>query len=415
MVNNINQMLVDSGLSSSWAAVLSYAAVVLLIILSCLLSWLFVKYILARIVSIYFKHGRSKWHDMLQRRNLFSMAANLAPAIIIHMTAPAFPSLKIWIQNLAFSYIVLGILKIITSLMDGFEEVYRTFEISKERPIKGFLQILKIFLYIIGAVIVVSVLLDKSPKALLSGIGVFSAVLLLIFQNTILGFVAGVQLSANDMVRVGDFIEMPKFNADGTVMDITLHTVKVQNGDKSIIMIPTQAMITDSFRNWRGIQEAGARRIKRSVYIDMNSIRFCTEEMLERFEKILYLKDYIRYMRQEVDEYNRQLEADPSQPVNGKRMTNIGTFRIYVQEYLKNHPSINKNMTVMVRQLAPSENGLPVEIYCYTNTTDWSEYEKIQADIFDHIFAVIPQFDLRIFQNPTGKDLEAWTHYERSI
>ncbi|HHY82506.1 MAG TPA: mechanosensitive ion channel family protein [Clostridiales bacterium] len=408
MVEYFRQLLVNNGISANWAEFLAYTAVVLLIILACFLSWLFIKIILTKVVSVYIRRSKSKWDDILLEHNLFRRAANLAPAIIIHMTAPAFPALQIWIQRIAFSYIVLVVILILFSLMDGFDTLYRTFEISKERPIKGFLQVLKIILSIIGVITIVSVLLDRPPWALLSGIGVFSAVLLLVFQNSILGFVAGLQLSANDMVRVGDWIEMPKFNADGDVIDITLHTVKVQNWDKTITMIPTHALISDSFKNWRGMKEAGGRRIKRSVYIDMNSIRFCTEEMLARFEKFHYLTDYIRRKRQEIEEYNKALGVDPNQLVNGRRMTNIGTFRAYVQEYVKNHPALNKDMTLMVRQLAPTEHGLPIEIYCFTKSTVWTEYESVQADIFDHILAVVPQFDLKLFQNPSGKDLEAW-------
>jgi miniconductance mechanosensitive channel len=315
--------------------------------------------------------------------------------------------MQIWVQRAASSYITLITLLIVFSLMDGFEGLYRTFEVSREKPIKGILQVLKIIFSLIAVIIIVSILLDRSPWVLLSGIGVFSAVLMLVFQNSILGFAAGIQLSGNDMVRVGDWIEMPKYNADGDVIDITLHTVKVQNWDRTITMIPSHAMISDSFKNWRGMTESGGRRIKRAVYIDMNSIQFCTEEMLQRYEQYHYLTDYIKSRRREIEEYNRELGVDPGQLVNGRRMTNIGTFRAYVQAYLENLPTLNKDMAMMVRQLAPTEYGLPIEIYCFTASTRWSEYEAVQADIFDHILAVIPQFDLRIFQSPSGKDVES--------
>ena len=405
MVKSIQQFLAEYGFYAMWAKLLAYTAVVAMILLASAFGYLLVKKILFKVFGAYSKHTKNKWDDILLNKNLFSRIASLAPAIIIHMSAPAFPGQQIWIQRLAFSYLVLTMILISFSLLDGFEAIYRTFAISRERPIKGLLQVVKIILSVVGAIIIISVLIDRSPWVLLSGIGVFSALLLLIFQDSILGFVAGVQLAGNDMVRVGDWIEMPKYNADGEVVDITLHTVKVQNGDKTITMIPTRAMITDSFKNWKGIEESGGRRIKRSIYIDMNSIRFCTDEMLERFGKFYYLTDYIRSKKKEIEEYNRQNEVDPDQLVNGRRMTNIGTFRAYVQAYLKNHPALHKDMTLLVRQLAPSQYGLPIEIYCFTNDIHWAVYESVQSDIFDHILAIVPQFDLQIFQSPSGKDI----------
>lgn len=406
MIQTIVEALSEHGLSENWASVSAHIMVILLILLICILTYLFVKKILYRLVGAYTSFSKNKWDDILFSQNLFDRIARLAPGIIVHISASAFPEQQVWIQRFAFSYIILMAMLAFFSLLDGFEIIYRRFEISKERPIKGLLQVVKIILTIIIVIITISVLLDRSPLVLLSGIGVFSAVLLLIFQNSILGFVAGMQLAGNDMVRVGDWIEMPKFNADGDVIDITLHTVKVQNWDKTITMIPANAMITDSFKNWRGMREAGGRRIKRSIYIDMNSIKFCTEEMLERFQKFHYLTDYIAIKKKEIEEYNQKNGIDPTQLVNGRRMTNIGTFRAYVMNYIKNHPSVKKDMMILVRQLAPDQYGLPMEIYCFTNTTVWVEYESIQADIFDHILAIVPQFDLQIFQSPSGRDFK---------
>jgi miniconductance mechanosensitive channel len=263
----------------------------------------------------------------------------------------------------------------------------------------------KIFIFFVGAILMISTLINQNPLILLGGLGALSAVLLLVFQNSILGLVAGIQLSANDMVRVGDWIEMPKHNADGDVIEITLTTVKVQNWDKTITMIPSAAFISESFKNWRGMQESGGRRIKRSIFIDVSSIQFCTEEMIERFKKIQYLKDYIEAKEKEIEAYNQEHNVDPSSKVNGRRLTNIGTFRMYIQKYLENHPRIHKDMTTMVRQLAPGEYGLPLEIYAFTNDVRWAVYESIQSDIFDHIFAAAPEFGLRVFQNPTGHDM----------
>jgi len=405
MIKVIEQFLLNRGFTGNWAPVLANITTALIVLLACITSWLVARFILTRVIGVYVSRSKSKWDDIFLERHLFSRTANLAPAIIMYLSAPVFPGIQVWIQGVASSYIVLVALLIIFSLLDGFEAIYRTFEVSKEKPIKGIIQVIKIILSAMAVIIIVSMLMDESPWALLSGIGVFSAVLMLIFQNSILGFVAGIQLSANDMVRVGDWIEMPKYNADGDVIDITLHTVKVRNWDKTITMIPSHAMISDSFKNWRGMRESGGRRIKRAIYIDMNSIKFCTEEMLARFEQFHYLTDYIKRKRIEIDEYNKALDVNPEQLVNGRRMTNVGTFRAYVQEYLKNLSTLNKDMITMVRQLAPTEHGLPIEIYCFTASTQWTDYESVQADIFDHILAVVPQFDLRIYQSPSGKDL----------
>lgn len=404
MIQMIKKWMLNIGFSKSWASPLANAVMVLLIVLACILCWLFVKTILIRVIAVYIRRSKSKWDDIFLERRLFSRAANLAPAIILHLSAPVFPGIQVWIQRLALSHIALVTLLIIFSLLDGLEEIYRTFEISREKPIKGILQVLKIIFSAVAFIIIVSILVDRSPWALLSGIGVFSAVLLLIFQNSILGFVAGIQLAVNDMVRVGDWIEMPKYNADGNVIEITLHTVKVQNWDKTITMIPSHTMVSDSFKNWRGMRESGGRRIKRTVYIDINSIKFCTDEMLQRFEKLDYTADYIKEKRKEADEHGKAPDMGPEQGVRGRRITNIGIFRAYMQKYLENLPGLNRNMTVMVRQQAPTQYGLPIEIYCFSASTQLAGYESVQAEIIDHVLAVIPQFDLRIYQSPSGKD-----------
>jgi miniconductance mechanosensitive channel len=247
--------------------------------------------------------------------------------------------------------------------------------------------------------------LDRSPWGIVSGIGALTAVLLLIFRDSILGLVATVQLSGNDMVRVGDWIEMPSYNADGDVIDMSLHTVKVQNWDKTITTIPTHALISDSFRNWRGMQESGGRRIKRSIYIDMNTVRFVDEEMLQKYRKFDYLGEYVDRKLSEIEEYNRNHVRDLSEVVNGRRLTNLGTFRAYVESYLKRHSMISDEMTFLVRQLQPSDRGIPIEIYVFSRDIRWANYEQIQADIFDHLLAVIPEFGLRVYQAPSGNDV----------
>jgi miniconductance mechanosensitive channel len=254
-------------------------------------------------------------------------------------------------------------------------------------------------------IVILANLLGKSPFIYLSGLGAMAAVFSFIFKDSILGLVAGMLLSLNDMLRIGDWIEMPKYGADGDVIDVTMNTVKVQNFDRTITTIPAYALISDSFRNWRGMQETGGRRIKRAINIDTSSVKFCTHDMLDKYKKIHLLNEYIESKEKEIEEYNSINQIDTSLLVNGRHLTNIGTFRIYIANYLKHHPKIHQGLIQIVRQLPPSENGLPLEIYAFTNDINWVNYEGIQADIFDHILAVAKEFDLDIFQNPTGQDI----------
>jgi miniconductance mechanosensitive channel len=255
-------------------------------------------------------------------------------------------------------------------------------------------------------VLVIALLFKQSPFGILGGLGAMTAVLILVFKDTILGLVASFQISTTDMVRIGDWIEMPKYGADGDVIDVSLHTIKIQNWNKTISTIPTYALISDTFKNWRGMSDSGGRRIKRAVNIDITSIKFCTEEMIKRFSKFQYISEHVEKKKKELAEFNEVNRFDISELVNGRHMTNIGTFRAYLEEYLRNHPKIHQDMTFLVRQLPPGEHGLPIEIYVFSNDQRWAQYEAIQADIFDHILAVLPMFDLRAFQSPTGHDFK---------
>lgn len=407
MIEWIQQWMMDNGIGGNVAPYLANGVAVVLILFLGLVADLFVKKVALNIVIRYIKKSRVKWDDILLERKVFQRLSHLAPAIVIHMFSGAFSAYQEWIQRIAFSYMVLVTMMIISALLDAADDYYRYFEVSKDKPIKGYLQVVKIFIYIIGTIIIIGILIDRSPWLLLSGIGALSAVVMLVFHDSILGFVAGIQLSANNMVRIGDWIEMSKYDADGDVIDVSLNTVKVRNWDKTITTIPTYALISQSFKNWRGMHETGGRRIKRAIYIDMTSIRFCTEEMLERFKKIQYISEYIDGKIKEVEAYNKEHNVDTSSIVNGRRLTNIGTFRAYVEAYIKNHPRIHKNLINLVRQLPPTENGLPIEIYAFTNDTAWVNYEAIQADIFDHILAIVPEFDLRVFQSPAGHNFQS--------
>jgi miniconductance mechanosensitive channel len=408
MMDLLKQFLIDNNVNEELANVVSYSIVTAAIIILCVVANFVTKKIVLRLITLLVTRNRYTWDDKILERKVFQKLSHIVPAIIIYYGSNVYadyPLLQQFIVKGSNIYILGVVLASINAFMNALHDIYLSFEVSKTRPIKGYIQVLKIIIFFIGAILIIATLVGQNPLILLGGLGALSAVLMLIFQNSILGLVAGVQLSANDMVRVGDWIEMPKHNADGQVIEITLTTVKVQNWDKTISMIPSSAFINDSFKNWRGMQESGGRRIKRAIYIDVSSIQFCTPEMLEKFKKIQYLREYIENKEKEIEEYNRLHGVDPSSIVNGRRLTNIGTYRIYIQNYIQNHPRIHKDLITMVRQLAPGEYGLPLEIYAFTNDTRWVVYEAIQSDIFDHILAVAPEFGLRVFQNPTGHDM----------
>lgn len=291
------------------------------------------------------------------------------------------------------------------SLLDILQQLSSNSVLAQQVPVRGIIQTLKLIAAILMIIMVISLLLGKSPGVLITGLGAMTAVLMLVFKDPILGLVAGIQLSANNMLKLNDWLEMPKYGADGAVIDISLTTVKVRNWDNTIVTIPTYALISDSFKNWRGMSESGGRRIKRSIHIDTTSIRFLEQDDVQSLKSALLLAPYLESKTQELISYNAQLDCDLTSPLNGRRLTNVGTFRVWLESWLKTHPQIHKGMTLMVRQLAPGQDGLPVEIYVFTNTTIWQEYENIQSDIFDHVFAVLPAFGLRVHQTPTGNDM----------
>jgi miniconductance mechanosensitive channel len=352
------------------------------------------------------------WDDVLQKHRVFERLAHIAPGFAIYYGIQLVPDigagLTVLIRQTALASMVLvGVLSI-GAFLNAVHEIYTASSLAHGRPIKGYVQIAKLIVYVLGAIVTVATLIDKSPMFFLGGIGAMTAVLLLVFRDTILSFVASLQIASNDMVRVGDWIEMPQFGADGDVVDIALHTVKVQNWDKTITTIPTHKLISDSFKNWRSMSESGGRRIKRALYLDMNSIRFLEDADIERFAKFVLLKNYIAEKKAELDEYNRSVtDGDPSLVANARKLTNIGTFRMYVVQYLRTNPNIHDDMTFLIRQLSPTANGLPLEIYVFSNDVNWVAYEGIQSDIFDHLLAIVPEFGLRVFQQPTGQDFQA--------
>ncbi len=406
IMNYINDLLKSNNVNETLTGYLSYIILVLLIVIICVVVNFIAKNIVLKIFSKIILKNRYTWDDILLRRKVFSRLGNILPGIIVYVSGAAFQNklMTDLVHRGAVIYIMIVSLFIINSFLDGVNDIYSTYPISKIRPMKGLLQVVKIVLYTVISIVIVGTLMDQNPLVLLSGIGALAAVFSFVFKDTILGFIAGIQLTSNDMLRIGDWIEIPKYGADGDVIDITLNTVKVQNFDKTIVSLPAYALVTDSFKNWRGMAEFGGRRIKRSISIDVNSILFCTPEMIEKYKKIEYLKDYIIEMETEIILQNQVMEINLDNRVNGRHMTNIGTFRMYIQKYLTHQPNLMKDMPLMVRQLSPTEHGIPLEVYAFTDVTDWSTYERIQADIFDHIVSIAEEFDIRIFQNPTGHD-----------
>jgi miniconductance mechanosensitive channel len=404
-MNYIRNQLLKFDMDITLAGYLSITIMILFIMIICILANFITKKVVIRIISKIVRNTKFRWDSMLLERKVFHKLSHIVPAIIIYFFASALPeSFQYLIEKVAIAYLIIMGLVIINSALNAMNDIYQTYEVSRTKPIKGYIQVVKIIIITLGVIMVIANLIGKSPLLLLSGIGALSAVFMLVFKDSLLGLVAGIQLSTNDMVQVGDWVEMPKYGADGDIIDISLNTVKVQNFDKTITMIPSYALISDSFINWRGMQTSGGRRIKRSLFIDTNSISFCTEEMINNFKNIHYLSDYVSQREREIAEYNTSNIINQSNPVNGRALTNIGVFRAYMTNYLQHHPGINQEMTLMVRQLAPTEHGLPIEIYAFTNDIEWAVYETVQADIFDHLFAVAPEFGIQLFQNPTGND-----------
>jgi miniconductance mechanosensitive channel len=376
---------------------------------------------------------RSTWDDRIIERRVFHRLANVAPALVTYAgiawalgvrpdALADVPSADLQstsgealmlavatlVRRVSLAWVVVALTTAVGGLLNALNDIYaETYAESGDRPIKGYLQIISLFLYVAAGIVAISILADRSPVVFLSGLGALTAVLMLVFRDTILSLVASVQIMSNDMIRIGDWVEMPQANADGDVIDIALHTVKIQNWDKTISAIPTHKFISESFKNWRGMSESGGRRMKRSIDLDMNSIHFLSAEEVARLTRFEFLHDYLQAKRRGLEVANaRKVEVANVIP-DARRLTNVGTFRAYVRHYLSNHPKIHQEMTLLVRQLQPGAHGLPLEIYCFSNDTNWENYEGIHADIFDHLIASLPEFGLRVFQEPAGSDLKA--------
>ncbi len=385
------------------------AIVITIILLTALVIHLVLHHGVLRLLEAYARGSKRVWQAAFFRHKLFQRLALTLQGVILlgqarlwlGLDSPLLPGIEVVI----YLWLVLFAMLSLFSLLNTVEDISVNSPHSRRLPVRGIFQSIKLVTSILAIIYAVSLIIGKSPAILLSGLGAMTAVLLLVFKDTILGLVAGIQLSANDMLAVGDWLEMPKYGADGDVIDINLTTVKVRNWDKTITTIPTYALISDSFKNWRGMSEAGGRRIKRSIYIDATSVKFLNEQDLDKLRKAQLLSAYIENKVAEIKKYNEENNCDPASSVNGRRLTNLGTFRAYVTAYLKAHKQIHSGLTQMVRQLQPGPDGIPLEVYAFTSDTAWLVYEGIQADIFDHIFAVLPEFDLRVYQHPTGHDV----------
>jgi miniconductance mechanosensitive channel len=407
----ISDFLVTQGIGQQVADLIGLASTIILLLLLANITYWITKRFMARLIEMVFKRSKNTWDDALVQHGFVRRLSYLMPIIVIYLSAdfllPQQSLAPEFFKRFAMVFFVLSGVWMLDSILLAIREIYAKSEMASRRPIRFYLDVVKIVAYIMAGIFIVSILTDKSPWGVLSILGGFTVVLMLVFKDTILGFVASIQLSGHDMVRIGDWIEMPKYGADGDVIEVSINTVKVRNWDKTITTIPTYGLVSDAFKNWRGMSESGGRRIKRALHIDMSSIKFCTDETLESFKKFALITDYIAQKQEEINEYNREHGTDTSQLINGRRQTNIGVFRAYIIAYLKNHPKIHQDMTFLVRHLEPKQYGLPVQIYVFSNDQAWANYEAIQADIFDHLLAALPEFGLRIFQNPTGYDFKS--------
>ena len=369
------------------------------------------RYLILHAVKLLGRQPAMHWLNDLLNNKVFHRLAQMTPSLVVQFGLNLIPELnkitRNFLDNVALAFTILFLVLAISALLNALLDIYARTEHARTRSIKGYVQLAKMVLFVFGAIIIVATLIDRSPLLLLSGLGAMSAVILLVYKDTLLSFVASVQLTSNDMLRVGDWIEMPQVGADGDVVDITLHTVKVQNFDKTIVSIPTWRLMSESFKNWRGMQASGGRRIKRSLFIDASGVRFITDDEEQRLTRIHLLTDYMGRKKAELKAWNEAQGNVAAMSANRRRMTNIGTFRAYALAYLKSHPEIQPNMTCMVRQMQTTAQGIPLEIYCFTRTTVWADYERIQGDIFDYLLAVLPEFGLSLYQQPSGGDLRA--------
>ncbi len=398
------------GMAERPAQYLKALILFLAMIIIAAIVWWVTKRIVVGTIHRAILRSKATWDDVLVKKRVFDKLAHIGPALFVNISAPYifgdFPEVIPSVVLTTDLFIVVVVVWSISSVLTSINHIFSEIDKIKDKPWSSYTQLAKIVVYIFGGVVFFALIFGESPLTILAGMGAFAAVLILVFKDPILGFVASIQMSAYNMVRVGDWISMPKYDADGDVIEINLTTVMVQNWDRTITSIPAYAFISDSFKNWRGMTQSGGRRIKRAMLIKMSSIRFCDEAMVERFGKYQLISDYVQVRQSEIDAFNRENSVDKSELINGRHMTNVGVFRQYCLNYLRANKMLNHEMTTMVRQLDMTEKGLPIEIYCFSADKTWVNYEGIIADIFDHLLAAVPWFDLEVFEAPTGKDIQ---------
>jgi miniconductance mechanosensitive channel len=400
-------LLTSKGLGLEMAHYVLLAIGSIFLLLVCLLGNFVTKKFIVKGIQKLIRNSKNDWDDILLEKKVFHSLSTLVPLIFIqYLSIPIlsnFSFLIPFVHIVVKVSLVLVIASVMIKTLKTLDEVSTRIPYFKDKPIGSYVQLVNIMINVVAAILIFATILNRDPLALLGALGALTAVLMLVFKDTILGLVASIQLSSHDMVRVGDWVSMPKYETDGDVLEITLNTVKIQNWDKTISTIPTYAFISGSFKNWRGMADSKGRRIKRSVNINMMSIRFCTDEEITQYKSVELLKDYIESIQNEISSHNETNRHDKAYLLNGRNLTNIGLFREYAHQYLSANENLRMDLTLMVRQLEPTENGLPIEVYCFSNNIEWVEYERTQADIFDHLLSSISNFDLEIFQNPTGK------------
>ncbi len=406
LVNFFYELFLSLNLNEDFSSIFSYVIGLLIIIAIAILSRIILRKLILKPLRFFIKKTPNIWDNAFVKRKVLDRLSYFLPVIIVYATASQFPEIQKIIEKISLSIIWFLSAFVIASIMDSINEIYSGFKISVTRPIKGLIQILKIIVFIFSMIMIFSTLSETSPLGVLTAIGALTAVLLIVFKDTLLAVVASFQITTDNLVNLGDWISVPQYDADGEVIDISLHIVKVKNWDKTVTTVPIYSLVSNSFRNYKSMILSGGRRIKRSLLIDMRSIKFLDGRDIDKLKKVQLIKGYLDQKIVEVEKFNKENKIDTSIPVNGRKLTNIGTFRAYVLEYLKNNEHIRKDLTYMVRQLPPTEMGLPIEIYAFSNDTNWVNYENIQSDIFDHIFAIVTQFDLKVFQNPSGYDFE---------
>lgn len=412
--HHLYEWLLNIGVPESVSHQLQFFLEFFILLLLCYLADRLAKKLFVRALGSLIKKTKFLWDDVLLENKVFDRLAHLAPALVVQYTASYvfadFQDFVPFLIRLTDAYMVAVALMVLISIFNTLDHYFKQIDGLKDKPTDSYFQLARLVSYFIGGVLIVAKVFDKDPEGILTAMGALTAVSMLVFKDTILGFVASIQLSANDMIRVGDWVSIPKFGADGDVIKITLNTVKVQNWDKTISTIPTYSFVSDSFKNWRGMADAGGRRIKRSIVLKSGSIKFCSPDMILRFQKLHLISDYIVNKENEIAKFNGQQSVDKSISMNGRHLTNIGIFRTYSQNYISSLEAIHPDLTCMVLQKQGNEYGVPLEVYCFTKTTEWQEYESVQGDIFDHLYAAAKEFELEVFQHPSGGDLQKLVH-----